>query len=138
MPAVVTAYALAPYAAFLALMFLILSLRVGMLRGKERQTAGSVDSAAFTRAQRVQVNFAEYVPFALLLIWLCALTQSTFLTVNIMGALLVIGRLAHAYGLLIEEPRKHRYYGRAIGMGCTALVFFASALLLTGHWFGIL
>jgi uncharacterized protein len=134
MPAVITAFALAPYAAILGLMFIWLSMRVALMRSKLRKQPDSVDPALFDRCGRVQANFAEYVPFALLLIWLTALTQTHFLTINGLACLLVFSRIAHAYGLLVQEPTKQRYSARALSVLAVMLVFLSCSVILLLHW----
>jgi uncharacterized membrane protein YecN with MAPEG domain len=51
------------------------------------------------RAIRVHSNFAEYVPFSLLLIYLLENATRTAVWSHILCIALVIGRVSHAYGV---------------------------------------
>jgi len=57
------------YAALLGLMFIALSIRTIRLRRRYRVAIGDGRKALLQRAMRVNANFAEYVPLALLLIY---------------------------------------------------------------------
>ncbi len=56
------------YAALLALLFMVLSVRVMRERGRARVAIGTGGNIALERRIRVHGNFAEYVPLALLLL----------------------------------------------------------------------
>jgi len=56
------------YAAILVALFLSLSVRVIGLRRRLKVAVGDGGSEPLLRAIRAQANFAEYVPFSLLLI----------------------------------------------------------------------
>jgi len=55
------------YAALLALLFVLLSIRTIRTRHSRGVALGHGDDPAMLRAMRVHANFAEYVPLALLL-----------------------------------------------------------------------
>ena len=93
------------YAALLALFFVFLSFRVIRSRGSEKVSLGDGGSSLVQRRMRVHGNFAEYVPFALLLIAFFELQGGTDLRVHILCLLLLAGRLVHAYGVG-SEPQK--------------------------------
>ena len=57
------------YAALLALLFVLLSIRTIRTRHSRKVALGHGDDPAMLRAMRVHANFAEYVPLALLLIY---------------------------------------------------------------------
>ena len=58
------------YASLLALLFILLSARVIAQRREAKVEIGHGESAQLLRRMRVHANFAEYVPFALLLMTL--------------------------------------------------------------------
>ena len=60
----------AVFAALLAPLFLVLSYRVIKLRGSTRTALGDGGNPELLRRMRVQANFAEYAPLALVLIGL--------------------------------------------------------------------
>ena len=55
------------YASLLAPLFILLSVRVIGARRSARVPVGDGGNTVLLRRMRVQANFAEYVPFALLL-----------------------------------------------------------------------
>ncbi|WP_417447293.1 MAPEG family protein, partial [Kangiella sp.] len=69
----------------------------------------------------------ENVPFALLLLWMYESLSGAPILVHLMGVLLCIGRLIHAYGVSQEkEPLIYRQGG----MMMTFLVMLIAALLI--------
>jgi uncharacterized protein len=87
------------YAAILAVIYLALSTRVIMGRDANQLAFGEGGLADMTGRVRAHGNFAEYVPFALLLMLVAEIGGTSALWLHLMGLLLVIGRLAHAYAL---------------------------------------
>ena len=119
--------ALAPFAALLGLIYVYLTLRVIKGRYRAKAALGTAGDAGLERAIRVHGNFAEYVPFALLLILLVGLTGWSVWAVRGLAALLLIARLLHAYG--VSQENENLSY-RKFGMIATFAVFTISALLL--------
>lgn len=114
------------YTAFLALILILLSLRVVILRRRFRVGLGSGDEAELARAIRAQANFCEYVPMALILMLL--LEGAGVLPAAVLhglGVALVAGRLAHGFFGLNRSGgiSGGRFYGTAL----TWLVLFAGA-----------
>ena len=79
------------------------------------------------RAMRVHSNFAEYVPFALLLLYLVEISGATPILVHALGLCLVIGRLSHAFGVSRDNEQ---YQYRVAGMALTFTVFVVSSAYL--------
>lgn len=77
----------APYAAALAIVFLVLSVRVIVLRRARAIGFGSTDNPELERRVRVHANFAEYTPFALLLLAMAELRGAPALWLHIGCAL---------------------------------------------------
>ena len=76
------------YAALLALLFVRLSLGVIRLRRSEKISLGDGGDGGdrkLMRAQRVHANFAEYVPFALILMALAEAQDASIWLVHGMG-----------------------------------------------------
>lgn len=115
------------YAALLALLFVALSLRVIRLRRATYVAVGHGESGVLLRAMRVQANFAEYVPLALILLGFLELQQFPAYVVHGFGVTLVAGRLVHAYGMSREEED---FRLRVVGMSATFFVLAGSALSL--------
>ncbi|CZF85745.1 MAPEG family protein [Grimontia marina] len=114
------------YAALLCLVFIFLALRVVKFRHGYKVALGDGDEKLLRKAIRAHGNFAEYVPFALILMLMVELQLdqgSQYL--HILGALLLIGRLLHAYAVSQpSEPLAFRVYG----MFLTFSVLISSAL----------
>lgn len=118
------------YAAILALIFVALSLWVSMGRAKLRVHHGDGGHAALNRRIRAHANFAEYVPFALLLIGLGEMAGLGGTTVQVLLAVLVVARLAHPFGMTAPEGSVRQYALRAPAMLATWAVIAVAAVLL--------
>lgn len=118
------------YAALLAFLYIYLCVRVIKLRIRYQVGIGSGNQPELERAIRVQGNFSEYVPFALLLVWMLETVAVSVIWVHCFGLLLLIGRALHAYGVSqVKETLKFRQ----MGMMSTFAVILLSALMLLGH-----
>lgn len=112
------------YAAILATLFVVISLRVIAFRRGERIGLGDGGNTTLTRAIRVQSNFAEYVPFALVLMLLLELQNSPNWMLHLVGVLLLAGRLIHAVGF----GREPEITGsRTVGMALTFTAILLAA-----------
>lgn len=112
------------YAALLALLFFLLSVRTIRTRHSRGVALGHGDDPAMLRVMRVHANFAEYVPLALLLIYFVEASGHTPWLVHLLGATLLFARLCHAFGMS-RTPENFRY--RVLGMGLTFSVILVSA-----------
>lgn len=116
------------YAAIFALVFVGLSMRVANTRRVMQIGLGTGNSITLERRIRVQGNFAEYVPFALILLTFVEVQGSAKWLVHLLCLALLAARLAHAYGVA-QEPETIPI--RASAMVVTFSVFIiASAILL--------
>ncbi len=80
------------------------------------------------RAMRVHANYVENVTFALAALILLALGGTSVWPVHLVGALIVAGRLAHAYGFSRHSGASQ---GRVGGMVLTInALLLAAAILL--------
>ncbi|HVS26048.1 MAG TPA: MAPEG family protein [Burkholderiales bacterium] len=101
-----------PYAALLGLLLVYLSYKIVGYRGKFKIGIGDGGNADLARAIRVQGNFVEYVPTALLLISLVELAGFSAWVVHVLGIALLAGRIFHAQGLGASAgPSPGRYIG---------------------------
>ena len=91
-------------AAVLTIIFVKLSLAVIALRRKNKVGLGSGGHADLERAIRAQGNFAEYVPFGIILIACLELNSAPWWLVLLPGIALIIGRLMHAKGMNTPPP----------------------------------
>jgi uncharacterized membrane protein YecN with MAPEG domain len=117
------------YAALLAALFLLLSVRVIAQRREARVELGPGESKELLRRMRVHANFAEYAPFALLLLALAESMKVPSPLLHITGLILIAGRFVHAYGL---SQTPHNMRMRVWGMTLTFLAIGLGALLCFG------
>lgn len=116
------------YAVLLTLLFLGLSLRAMFGRRRTRVLLGDGSSEELRRRLRAHANFAEYTPLALILMGLLELQGAGAIVLNVIGLLLLAGRLAHAYGISrIPEHRSSRVAGTGLTM--LSMVLCCLALL---------
>jgi hypothetical protein len=127
---------LAPYAGILALLYVGLSYYVTGFRRRLRLPYGHSDDDAMQRAIRAQGNFAEYAPFGLLLLYLLAGVGTHPYVVSGLATALVLGRIAHAYSMLVVEPKYGKYTLRVAAMMLTFFSMAIVGILLLVAWFG--
>ncbi len=113
------------YAALLALLFLLLSRNVIVIRRRQRIAIGDEGDPGLLRRIRAQGNFAEYVPLALILMAFAEIQGLQPLVVHGLGLALLVGRALHALGLS-RSPEDYRF--RIAGMTLTFVVLVVSAL----------
>lgn len=86
------------YAALLALLYVTLSVRVILQRRSDKISYGDGGNTGMLKVMRTHSNFAEYAPFALLLIAMVELQGAGAWLVNLLGLGILAGRVLHAYG----------------------------------------
>ena len=114
------------YAALLAPLFVVLAIRVIAIRRSARVAVGDGGDAELRRRMRVQANFAEYVPFALLLLALAEGLGGPGWMIHALGLALLAGRLSHAWGM---SQAREVFGFRVGGMVATFSVILLAALL---------
>ena len=117
------------YAALLAGLYLFLSLRVIGMRVKGRIGLGDAGNPKLQRAIRVQGNFSEYVPLAVILLAFVEMQQASPLLLHGLSLSLLIGRMIHAYGVSQEQED---YRLRVTGMILTFAAIAVAGLILIG------
>jgi len=107
------------------LLLLAFSAQVSRWRGRAKANLGDGGNAELARWIRVQGNFVEYVPLALLLLALLEIAGTPRAWLLAGGSALLAGRLLHAWGLSRHAGvTTGRYYGMALTWG----VLLAAAL----------
>jgi uncharacterized protein len=102
------------YAAVLGLLLIALSATVVLARRRFRVRLGTGNDAGMEQAVRVQANFTEYVPFAVVLLIVAEITGLPIAAVHAAGVTLVASRLVHAWGLSHNPGLTFgRFYGTA-------------------------
>ena len=87
------------YAALLTILFLVLSARVITYRRSEKISLGDGEDPVLQRRTRAQANCAEYAPFGILMMAIAETLSASPFVIHLMGGLLLVGRLMHAYGV---------------------------------------
>lgn len=118
------------YAALLALVFFYLSIRTIRVRHRLKIGVGAQDNSEMLRAMRVHANFAEYTPFALLLIYFVETSGGAPALVHSLGLGLLLGRVIHAYGV---SQAKENFVYRQTGMVLTFSILLVCAAYLLLH-----
>lgn len=114
------------YAGILAIFALVLSFIAGSFRGKAGVSVlfGEPPNMELAQKVRVHQNFLEYVPLLLILMGAIELSGGSATFLHVVGAGLIVSRIAHAVGLKYDNMG---HPGRAIGAGGTALLTLAAA-----------
>jgi uncharacterized membrane protein YecN with MAPEG domain len=116
-------------ASILSIVFVRLSLAVIGLRRKNKVGLGSGGHDDLERAIRAQGNFAEYVPFGILLLACLELNGAPWWLVAIPGITLIVGRLIHAKGINTPPPD---FSQRVLGMKLTFGTLITLAIVNLG------
>ena len=102
------------YAGLLGLLLIALSIRVVLARRRYKVRLGPGTDDGMQQAVRVQANFTEYVPFAVLLLVFSEISGLPSAIVHGAGVLLLVSRVMHAWGLSQSPGRTFgRFYGTA-------------------------
>ena len=115
------------YAAALAVLFVILSFNVIRTRLQKKVMFGDAGDPVLEGRVRAHGNFAEFVPFILLLLALAELRGAPGGWLQGLCILLVVVRLSHAYAL--SSPGSPMAF-RAVGALGTQAVLLAAAAVL--------
>lgn len=128
------AFVLTPYAAALGLLGAALTINVIVNRGRAKANFGDGGAPALAQAIRAHCNFVEQAPLALIVIALGEAAGMRALTVNLLGAGLVVSRLAAALALSRTlDPTRLRVFGAGLG----ALVLIAASIATLLCWLRI-
>lgn len=87
------------YAAILALLYVVLAALVIRQRFKHRVGLGTGQEPQLLQTVRMHGNFAEYVPFLLILVALLELQQAEQWQLHLVAGLTLADRVLHAIGL---------------------------------------
>ncbi|MEM6513172.1 MAG: MAPEG family protein [Pseudomonadota bacterium] len=117
------------YVALFALMLICLSILTIRSRVRTRIAVGPGDDAGLLRAMRVQANFCEYIPMALLAMFFVETLWGSSAWIHALGGALMIGRVSHAFGVSqVRENLRYRQFGMLVTftvIGCSAIAILA-------------
>jgi uncharacterized protein len=109
------------YALPLAVIFLILWFRISGVRAGTKISFGDGGNVELLRRVRQHGNFVEWTTFVLILMILAEGMGAPAMYLHISGALLLIGRIAHPFGLGAIDNAAHplRYVGNGTNILAT-------------------
>lgn len=113
------------YAGILALVYMVLSINVVARRVSYKMPYGDGGDSRLAKAVRIHGNFAEYVPFALILMALYEMQAGSMYTLHIVGCALIVARFLHIIGL-----NNQVLVARAGGTVLTMFIFATLGILL--------
>lgn len=121
--------------AAIALLLIVLTVRVTILRQTEGILLGTGENDRLRRAVRAQGNLAETAPILVLLFLLLEISGFAHLPLVWLATFYVAGRLAHAAGLSLGGCLGVL---RPMGAATTLLVMLAATALLIRQLIGII
>ncbi len=121
------------YAGILGILAIALGAGSGFLRLKTGISVGDGGDAKQLLAVRRHGNFCEWVPIALILLGVLELNGVGQTPLHVMGAALVVARIAHAVGLKADTTQG---FGRALGAGGTTLIVLVASIWAISTYVG--
>ncbi len=121
-------------AAAAALINIWLGIRCGQIRTREKINIGTGGSDALERRMRAQLNFVENTPWVLALAAGIELAGKGGQWLTIVGALYMIGRVAHGLGMDGGGLEKGRMVGVLISMLTQVGLAIVAVLILLGKF----
>jgi hypothetical protein len=115
------------YIATLGLIFLPITVRIALYRIKSRISLGSADDPEMLRRMRGQANFVETVPIALFLLVTMEMLGASNAELHALGLMLVLGRVAHYFGIIENAPLTFRI----AGIAATLLTIFLGSIWIS-------
>lgn len=118
-------------AGVLGLLLILLSIRVTQVRRAARVSLGDGGNTELETRIRAQGNCTEYVPTALILLFLAEQAWGPTWFVIALAALLVVGRLLHPVGMALPAPNVWRVLGMVgtwTSMALLAILVLANAM----------
>ncbi len=109
-----------------------LTMRISQLRTKAGISVGDGGNELLVRRMRAQLNFAEQVPLTLLMVGVVELSGKGGLWLAPLGAVFVLGRVAHAIGM-DGSFRAGRPLGIVTGMVLQLALVIAAVLASLGR-----
>lgn len=118
------------YAALFAILYVGLSLWVVAGRVSTGILHGAGDDDPLLKRIRCHGNFAEYVPFALLLIALLEMLDARQTLLHALLLVLLIARLLHPIGMFAPKDSPRQFICRGGGILVTLLVILVAAVAI--------
>ncbi|WP_419908112.1 MAPEG family protein [Hoeflea sp.] len=94
------------YASLLAIVMIVLSTRVSILRAKTGIAMLHGENTQLSEWVRRHGNFTENAPMGLILMAIVEASGASVLLLNIIGGTLLISRIAHPFGIAAKDENK--------------------------------
>lgn len=121
------------YALIVAVIWIVLWFRVRNRRALLKQSIGDGGDQQLLLRIRQHGNCAEWSGFILILMILAEGSGVSSNWLNVSGILLVIGRIAHPFGLDVEKTGKVlRYVGNSTNLLSSCILLIAMSVALFG------
>jgi uncharacterized protein len=124
---ITTIYALALVPIWFVLFFSIVSARTEL-----KTSIGDAGNPALLLKMRRHGNFIEWVPFVLVFMVLAEAQGAGPYWLHAAGALLLLGRLVHPFGLKIDSTHPLRIVGNSTNILAVAILAIALLRIVTG------
>jgi uncharacterized membrane protein YecN with MAPEG domain len=111
-------------AGLLGLLVVVLTVNVGIMRGRKKINLGDGGDPEMIAAIRAHANLIEFAPLCLLLIYVASDFYG-FWTTAALSALFLLARVLHAGGMLGVIPQ-----GRFLGATGTTVVLVVTSIML--------
>jgi len=111
-------------AGLLGLLVVVLTVNVGLMRGRKKINLGDGGDPEMIAAIRAHANLIEFAPLCLLLIYVASDFYG-FWTTATLSALFLLARVLHAGGMLGVIPQ-----GRFLGATGTTVVLAVTSIML--------
>ena len=126
----------AAYCGVFALVYALLSAHVVIGRARTGIVHGDGGNDRLNRVIRAHGNFAEYVPFILLMAALLEARGGSAAEVHWLLLPLLVARLMHPIGMQMPTASRAQYLWRATSASTTWIVLIvAGALLIVRGWY---
>jgi uncharacterized protein len=111
----------------------VLWIRVSSARSGANCSIGDNGDKGLLHTIRVHGNFIEWVPFVIVLMMLAETQGAGAAWLHAAGALLIIGRFAHPFGLKIDNAAHPlRYVGNGTNLLAVGVLAVALGRIVTG------
>ena len=114
------------WTALLLILMVVLAFRVINQRRKNQVLLGDGGHDSLVVAGRTFGNAAEYIPAGIAALVLLTVLHSSIYVIHLIGAILFVGRLIHAFSLSTTKLT----LGRMVGMVLTVAAYVIAAITL--------
>jgi len=118
------------YVGLLGLILIFLSVKIIQNRRFAKISLGDDGNSLLQSKIRAHGNFIEYAPIFLIMLISVEIGGLNKYLVHLFGIIFTIGRVSHAYGMMISEIRSKNFLFRQAGMFCTFFCLGSLAFIL--------